>query len=247
MLQKYFSKYKEPFIPLPNLVEIQLNSFNWFTKEGLKELFGEFSPINDYAGKEFVLEFVDYRIEEPKFDEYYAKANNLSFEAPLKLKVRLTKKATKEAKEQEVFLADMPLMTPHGTFIVNGVERVVVSQLARSFGAYFTMNVSRGKKNFGAKIIPNRGAWIEIETDADGVLYARIDRKRKIPATTFLRIFGLKDSKEIEKRFEKVDNGEVSYIKKTLAKDDATNTDEAYIEIHKRIRRLVREEAGKLG
>jgi DNA-directed RNA polymerase subunit beta len=236
MQKKYFSKYKKPFIPLPNLVEIQLNSFDWFLKEGLKELFKEFSPINDYAGKEFILEFLDYSIDEPKYDEYYAKSNNLSYEAPFKIKVRLTKKATKETKEQEVFLADMPLMTNHGTFIVNGVERVVVSQLARSFGVYFTMNVMRGKKLFGAKIIPNRGVWIETETDIDGAIYIRIDRKRKIPVTTFLRIFGLKDSKEIEKKFSKIDNGEISYIKKTLSKDDATNVDEAYVEIYKRIR-----------
>ncbi|MFH0803547.1 MAG: DNA-directed RNA polymerase subunit beta [Candidatus Tagabacteria bacterium] len=236
MQKKYFSKYKDPFIPLPNLVEIQLNSFNWFLREGLKELFKEFSPINDYAGKEFVLEFLDYSIDEPKYDEYHAKANNLSYEAPLKIKVRLTKKETKETKEQEVFLTDMPLMTNHGTFIVNGVERVVVSQLARSFGAYFNMNVARGKKLFGAKIIPNRGAWIEVETDFDGAIYVRIDRKRKIPASTFLRIFGGNDSKEIEKLFSKVDNGEISYIKKTLEKDDATNKDEAFVEIYKRIR-----------
>jgi DNA-directed RNA polymerase subunit beta len=236
MQKKYFSKYKEPFIPLPNLVEIQLNSFQWFLKDGLKELLAEFSPINDYAGKEFILEFLDYSIDEPKYDEYYAKANNLSYEAPLKIKVRLTKKATKEIKEQEVFLADMPLMTSHGTFIVNGVERVVVSQLARSFGVYFTMNVLRGKKLFGAKIIPNRGAWIEMETDLDGAIYIRIDRKRKVPVTALLRILGLEDSKEIEKKFSKIDNGEIAYIKKTLVKDDATNADEAYVEIYKRIR-----------
>ncbi len=236
LVKKFFSKYKEPFIPLPNLVEIQLNSFSWFLKEGLKELFQEFSPINDYAGKEFVLEFTDYSIDEPKFDEYWAKANNLSYETPLKIKVRLTKKESGESKEQEVFLTDMPLMTSHGTFIVNGVERVVVSQLARSFGVYFTMNVLRGRKLFGAKIIPNRGAWIEVETDADGVIYVRIDRKRKIPATTFLRIFGLKDSKEIEKRFEKTDNSEIAYIKRTLEKDDAATVDEAFVEIYKRIR-----------
>jgi len=236
MQKKYFSKYKEPFIALPNLVEMQLNSFSWFLKEGLKELFQEFSPINDYAGKEFFLEFLDYIVEEPKYDEYYAKANNLSYEAPLKIRVRLTKKDTKETKEQEVFLADMPLMTTHGTFIVNGVERVVVSQLARSFGVYFTMNVVRGRKLFGAKIIPNRGAWIEIETDIDNAIYVRIDRKRKIPVTAFLRIFGLKDSKDIEKTFTKTDNGEFNYIKKTLEKDESLNIDEAYVEIYKRIR-----------
>ncbi|PJC69993.1 MAG: DNA-directed RNA polymerase subunit beta [Candidatus Tagabacteria bacterium CG_4_8_14_3_um_filter_41_8] len=236
MHKKYFAKYKEPFIPLPNLVEMQLNSFNWFLKEGLKELFHEFSPINDYAGKEFFLEFLDYSIDEPKYDEYYAKANNLSYEVPLKIRVRLTKKETQETKEQDVFLTDMPLMTEHGTFIVNGVERVVVAQLARSFGVYFTINVLRGRNLFGAKIIPNRGAWIEVETDFDGVMYVRIDRKRKIPVTTFLRVFGLKDSKEIEKNFSKVDNGEINYIKKTFEKDDASTVEEAYVEIYKRIR-----------
>ena len=236
MHKKYFAKYKEPFIPLPNLVEMQLNSFNWFLKEGLKELFHEFSPINDYAGKEFFLEFLDYSIDEPKYDEYYAKANNLSYEVPLKIRVRLTKKETQETKEQDVFLTDMPLMTEHGTFIVNGVERVVVAQLARSFGVYFTINVLRGRNLFGAKIIPNRGAWIEVETDFDGVMYVRIDRKRKIPVTTFLRVFGLKDSKEIEKNFSKIDNGEINYIKKTFEKDDASTVEEAYVEIYKRIR-----------
>ncbi len=199
-------------------------------------MFHEFSPINDYAGKEFFLEFLDYTIDEPKFDEYYAKTNNLSYEVPLKIRVRLTKKETQETKEQDVFLTDMPLMTDHGTFIVNGVERVVVAQLARSFGAYFTMNVLRGRNLFGAKIIPNRGAWIEVETDFDGAMYVRIDRKRKIPVTTFLRIFGLKDPKEIEKIFSKVDNGEISHIKKTFEKDDAATVEEAYVEIYKRIR-----------
>ncbi len=236
MQKKYFAKYKEPFIPLPNLVEIQLNSFRWFLNEGLKELFQEFSPITDYTGKEFNLEFSGFSVEEPKFDEYYAKANNFSFEAPLKVRVKLTKKETGETKEQEVFLTDLPLMTNHGTFIVNGVERVVVSQLARSFGVYFTMNISRGKKLFGAKIIPNRGAWIEVETDIDGAIYARIDRKRKIPVTALLKVFGLADVLEIDKRFSKIDTGELAYIKKTLLKDDTTTRDEAYVQIYKRIR-----------
>jgi DNA-directed RNA polymerase subunit beta len=236
MNKKFFSQYKEPLAPLSNLVEAQLSSFKWLLEEGLKELFKEYSPIKDYTEKDFILEFLDYMIDPPKYDEYYAKAHNLSFEASLKVRVKLINKKTKEVKGQEVFLADLPLMTEHGTFVVNGVERVIVSQLARSFGVYFTMNFVRGRKLFGSKIIPSRGAWIEMETDIDNAIYVRIDRKRKIPVTTFLRIFGFKNSEEIEKRFKKVDNGGISFIKKTLEKDDAATIDEAFVEVFKRIR-----------
>lgn len=234
--KKYFSKYKEPFAEAPHLVDIQLNSFNWFKNEGLKELFKEFSPIKDYSEKEFDLEFVDFSIGEPKCDEYRAKTHSMSYEAPLKVVVCLKNKITKEEKEQEIFLADLPLMTDHGTFITNGVERVIVSQLARSFGVYFTMNVFRRKKNFGAKIIPNRGAWIEIETESDNALYVRIDRKRKVAATAFLRAFGLSTNEEIKKAFSHIKLGDIDYIKNTLEKDESKNSDEAFIEIFKRIR-----------
>ena len=236
MRQKTFSKYKEPAIPYPNLTESQTNSYQWLIKEGLAELFKEFSPIEDYAGKEFTLEFLDYSLGEAKFDEYYAKKNNLSYEAPLKIKVRLTNKSINHAKEQEVFLSDFPVMTSHGSFVINGIERVIVPQLARSYGVYFTATAVSGRRYFGAKIIPARGAWIEFETNPDGAIYVRIDRKRKVGATALLRIFGLKSNDEMKSRFSKVDNGEVEFIAKTLEKDLAKGVEEAYVEIYRRIR-----------
>ena len=188
MEKKYFSEYKTSPMPLPNLVEIQTESYGRFLKEGFRALFDEISPVKDYNETEFNLDFVDYSIDEPKCDEYFAKSHNLSYEAPLRVKIRLTNKRTKEVKEQEIFLADLPLMTAHGTFIINGVERVFVSQLSRSFGVYFTANILRGEKYFGAKIIPSRGAWLEMETELDNAIYVRIDRKRKIPVSVLLKV-----------------------------------------------------------
>ena len=234
--QKFFSKYKELLADVPSLTEIQLQSFDQFKTDGLKQLFKEFSPIKDYTEKEYDLEFVNFNIGEPKCDEYYAKANNMSYEAPLKVDVKLTNKALGETKEQEIFLSDFPLMTDHGTFVINGVERVIVSQLARSFGVYFSMNVFRGKKNFGAKIIPNRGAWIEIETESDNAIYARIDRKRKIAVSALLRAFGFSSDTQIKTAFKHIKPGDIDYIKNTLEKDESKNSDEAFIEIFKRIR-----------
>ncbi len=236
MDKKYFSTYREPLASLPRLAEVQLESFRWFLENGLGELFKEFSPIKDYSGEDLDLEFPEFSIDEPKYDEYQAKALNLSFEAALRVKARLVNKKTGEVKEQEIFLADFPLMTPRGTFIVNGVERVVVSQLARSFGVYFTANFLRGKNYFGAKIIPARGAWIEIETDLDNAIWARIDRKRKLPITMLLKVFGLFRPEEISEKFSKADSGEVSHIKKTLEKDGTQSADEATVEIYKRLR-----------
>ena len=236
MQQKFFSKYKEPLIETPNLTEAQINSFNWLKSVGLKELFAEFSPIQDYAGKEFTLEFLDFSIGEPKYDEYYAKKNNLSYEASLKIRVRLTYKELGTSKEQEIFLSDFPVMTGHGTFVVSGIERVIVPQLARSFGVYFNAVTTNGKKYFGAKIIPSRGAWIEFETSPDGAIYARIDRKRKISATSIIRIFGAKTDEEIKSHFDSVDNGEVPYIQKTLERDNAKNVESSYIEVYRRVR-----------
>ncbi len=236
MRQKTFSRYKEPGIPYPNLTETQLDSYKWLIKEGLGELFKEFSPIEDYAGKEFTLEFLDYSVGEAKFDEYYAKKNNLSYEAPLKIRVRLTNKSIKHGKEQEVFLADFPVMTSHGSFVINGIERVIVPQLARSYGVYFTATITNGRKYFGAKIIPARGAWIEFETNPDGAIYARIDRKRKIAVTSLLRMFGVESADKMKSLFSKVDKGEVEFISKTLEKDLAKGTEESYIEIYRRIR-----------
>jgi len=234
--KKYFAAYKEPSVEFPNLVEVQLDSFKWLMEDGLKEIFKEFSPIYDYAEKEFILEFKGFSLGEPKYDEHYSKLNNLTYEAPLKIKAKLTNKELDQIKEQEIFLTDFPLMTGHGTFIINGVERVVVPQLARSFGVFFTVNIIKGKQYFGAKIIPGRGAWIEIETEPDGVIYARVDRQRKVPVTSFLRVFGAESAEEMEDAFGKIDNGETPFIKRTLEKDPAKTLEEACIEIYSRLR-----------
>ena len=234
--KKHFSRFQQGLTPLPNLVAVQLDSFKWFLDVGLREVFKEFSPIKDYVEEDLEINFVDYVIEEPKSNEYQAKANNLSFEAPVRVRVRLTNKKTKEVKEQEVFLADLPLMTPRGTFIVNGVERVIVTQLVRSFGVYFRANILRGRKYFGAKIIPSRGAWIEIETGLDDALYVRIDRKRKFPVTALLRTFGLESNEAIIKSFSAFGEDVITYVQNTLAKDSTTNASEAFLEIYKRIR-----------
>lgn len=236
MEKKYFSSYKPPLVPFPPLASPQLDSFKSFLSKGLRELFEEFSPVEDYTGKELALEFADFYFDEPKCDEYHAKTHNLSYEAPFRVKVRLTNKRTKEIKEQEIFLTDMPLMTPRGTFIVNGVERVVVSLLARSFGLYFTAEVYGARKLFGAKIIPSRGAWLELATESDGAIYVRIDRKRKIAVSTLLRMLGMHGDDEIKKAFSLVDNGSEPYILRTLEKDLTHNSDEAFIEIYKRLR-----------
>ncbi|MBI2025065.1 MAG: DNA-directed RNA polymerase subunit beta [Candidatus Harrisonbacteria bacterium] len=233
---KIFSSHPGALTAQPNLVEIQTRSFEWFLKTGLKELFDENFPMKDYAGKDLELKFVNYYFDEPKYDETYAKNKDLTFEAPLRAKLKLIDHKTKETKEQEVYFGDFPVMTPRGTFIINGVERVVTPQLIRSSGAYFTAVFYRGKKFFGAKIIPNRGAWLEIETDSDGVIGVKIDRRRKAPITEILRIFGLSENQDILKTFSDIDRGEIKYIATTLKKDSAKNKDESYIEIYKRIR-----------
>ena len=232
---KYFSRYRPPFEELPDLSEIQLNSYHRFLKVGMKELFTEVSPVTSLS-KDLLLEFGEYYLDEPKFTEVHAKEHNLSYEAALRIRSRLTNKKTGEVKEQEIYLGDFPLMTPRGTFIMNGVERVIVSQLIRSSGVYFTAHQVRGWRYYGAKIIPNRGAWLEFETDLDGSIHVRIDRKRKVAATTLLRAFGLVADADILKRFEDIDTAEPNFIQKTIARDAAKTQDEAYIEIYKRIR-----------
>ena len=237
MENKYFSRYKQSLVELPDLAKIQLDSYKWFFNKGLRELFDEVFPIKeDFGGGDLILELVKFYLDEPKYKESQARASNLSYEAPLRLHARLTNQKTKEKKEQEIYLGDFPLMTPRGTFIVNGVERVVVSQLVRSSGVYFTNYIARGRKYFGAKIIPNRGAWLEFETDLDGSINVKIDRKRKIPATALLRIFGVDGNEAILNSLAAIDNGEISYTKKTLERDPSTKQDEAFIEIYKRIR-----------
>ena len=236
MTKKSFAKLKDSVLPLPNLVKMHTDSYQWLVTEGLSELFKEFSPISDYSQKKFTLEFSGFTLEETKHDEFSARAKNITLDAQLKVRLKLTNKEINQTKEQEVFFADFPVMTNRGTFIINGVERVVVPQLARSFGVQFNVNLIKGKKYFSSKIIPSRGIWIEIETEADGVIYARIDNKRKIPISSILRIFGLKSDAEIEKAFSGIDVGQVPFIKKTLEKDLAKTKEASYVELYKRLR-----------
>ena len=233
--KKIFSRFKEPLLALPDLVEVQTSSYEWLIKEGLKELFREFSPISDYSGKKFALEFLDFTLDEPKYDEYYAKEQKLTYETPLRIKVKLTNKALNIEKEQELFLLDFPLQTAHGTFIINGVERVIVPQLARSFGIMFTSNYLKGRKYFGAKIIPARGAWIEIEMEQDDCIYVRVDKKRKFPATSLLRAFSDLNDEQILGAFDK-DATAVPYIKNTFAKDSAKSKSDSLVEVYSKLR-----------
>lgn len=233
--KKYFSKYKKPLIPFPNLIQDQLNSFNWFIEEGIKEVFKEFSPINDYYEKKFQLDFVSFNLSQPKHDEEFSKINKLTYEGTLTARVKLLNKTLGTTKEQEIFMADVPLMTSHGTFIINGVERVIVPQLSRSYGVFFTESEIKNKRYFGAKIIPARGVWIEIESDTDGAIYVRIDKKRKFAITSLLRTLGLTTEEEILKAFKGDDNS-IEVIKSTLEKDVSKNKGDSFIEIYKRLR-----------
>jgi len=225
---------------LPDLIEIQKNSYNWFLKEGLVDLFDEISPITDFIGRDLELYFEDYYLDEPKFNEAESKAKNITYEAPLRVNAKLVNKRTGQVTTQEVFLGDFPLMTKNGTFIINGIERVVVSQLIRSAGVIFSSEFLKGKKYYGAKIIPNRGAWLEIETDANKVIWVRIDRKRKVAVTSLLRAFGYNSDEEIKALFKDTDyptrDNEAGYIDATIAKDVAKNEAEGLKEIYKRIR-----------
>ena len=202
---RYYFTQRHEVVDLPNLIEVQTNSYNWFLKEGLKELFDEINPIKDFIGRDLELYFTDYTLDEPKFDEVVAKERNATYEAALRAMVKLVNKRTGEAKEQEIYLADFPLMTDRGTFIINGIERVVVSQLIRSAGVFFTSEYVLGKRYYGAKIIPNRGAWLEVETGQNGILTVKIDRKRKVPITSLLRAFGYSIDSEIKDLFKDVD------------------------------------------
>ncbi len=235
--KKYFARYKKPLVPFPNLIQDQLASFNWLIESGLKEVFKEFSPINDYSEKKFQLDFTSFVLGEPKFDEEYTKINKLTYEGQLKARVKLLNKSIGTSKEQEIFLADVPLMTKHGTFIINGVERVIVGQLTRSFGVFFTEQELKGKRYFGAKIIPSRGVWIEVESDPDGAIYVRIDKKRKFSIASLLRVLGLDTDETLTKTFGKDMSEELSKaLKISLEKDPAKTLSDSYIEIYKRLR-----------
>lgn len=225
---KRFSLYRDALVQQPDLALVQKESYEWFKKEGLTELFKEFSPIVDYSDKQLELSFLDYYFDEPKYTEEEARFKGITYEAPLRVNVRLVNKHTKKKKEQEVYLGDFPIMTDRGTFVINGVERVVISQLIRSPGVYFRANVYRGKRLFGAKLIPNRGAWVEFETDPDGSISVKIDRNRKVPATVLLKVFGMKPDRILD------EFGEA--IRPTLKKDTTETADDAYIEVYTRIR-----------
>ncbi|MBI5405052.1 MAG: DNA-directed RNA polymerase subunit beta, partial [Candidatus Kerfeldbacteria bacterium] len=234
--RKFFTKLQDA-IPLPDLIEIQKRSYDWFFREGLRELFEEISPVKDFIGRDLELYFLGYYLDEPKFDEVTAKARNVTYESPLRVSTRLVNKKTGEIKEQEIYLGEFPLMTDRGTFVVNGIERVVVSQLIRSAGVFFTAESNRGRLWYGAKIIPNRGAWLELETDANNVISVKIDRKRKVPITALLRAFGFSTDQEIRELFQGYDNHPTNrYIEATLAKDSSKNEPEGLIEVYKRIR-----------
>lgn len=221
---------------LPNLIEIQSKSYEWFVKKGFQELIEEISSISDYTGKNLELKFLSYYLDEPKYEEKTAKEKNISFESSIKVRVKLINKHTQKEIEQEIYLGEFPIMTKRGTFIINGVERVVVSQLMRSPGVFFTMRQFKGRKLFGAKIIPSRGAWLEFETDSNNLVSVKIDRKRKVPVTALIRAFGYSSNKEIEDLFSDIDTGEIRYIKETLSKDISKNRGEGYKEVYKRIR-----------
>lgn len=232
--KRIFLQQNKELLDLPNLIKIQTDAYNWFVDEGLQELFAELSPIDDFTGKKYALSFKDYRFEKPKFTKAQTKDKNISYEASLKVNAELLNKETGEIKTQEIFMGDYPIMTDRGTFIINGVERVVVSQLVRSPGVFFTKD--SGANYFGAKIIPSRGAWLELETGQNGVMSVKIDRKRKIAVTALLRAFGYGSDKELKELFADVDNGEIKFIDETIAKDPSSSTAEALMEVYRRIR-----------
>jgi DNA-directed RNA polymerase subunit beta len=223
--------------PLPNLIEVQTKSYQWLLNDGIRELLDEISPIEDFTGKNLVLEFKDFSFEAPKLSAIEALDKNMSFRSQLKVRAVLTNRQTGEVKENDVFLGEFPMMTKTGTFIINGVERAVVSQIVRSYGVLFTSELSADKQLFGAKLIPSRGAWLEFETSSRNVISVKVDRKRRIPVTTLLRALGYGETEEIRKLFTDVDGvGENSYIEATLDKDPAENQEEGYVEVYKRIR-----------
>jgi DNA-directed RNA polymerase subunit beta len=233
---RVFFTQDDTALPLPNLIAHQKDSWREFVETGLSEIFQELNPIEDYTGQKLELRFKEYHFQDPKVSEQDSKENNLTFDAPLHVNVELTNKVTGEVKEQEIYLGDYPWMTDRGTFIINGTERVVVSQLIRSAGVFFTADSNAGRNFYGAKLIPGRGAWLEFETASNGAIYVKIDRRRKLPVTTLLRALGHSKVSEIKTMFEDVDNGDVKYIEATLEKDPARGSNEALIEVYRRLR-----------
>ena len=233
--ERVFFTEGDQALPIPDLTAHQKDSWEDFVKNGLREVFAELNPIDDYTGQKLSLRFKDYYFKEPKESEEQAKYNLATYEAPLHVLVELENKTTGEKKEQDIYFGDYPWMTERATFIINGTERVIVSQLIRSAGVFFSADTIGLKNYYGAKVIPGRGAWLEFETAVNGALYVKIDRRRKIPVTTFLRALGMTKS-EIKKSFEKVDTGEKSYIEATLEKDVTSSQGEALLEVYRRLR-----------
>ena len=228
--RRNFSMIKNS-LELDNLLQIQTESYEWFRTKGIKEVLEEFSPIESFSGS-LTLEFSDYSFDTPRYSIKECKDRQITYAAPLKVQTRLFNNETGEVKEQEIFLGDMPLMTESGTFIINGAERVIVSQLVRSPSVYFSKEIDKnGKPVYASKIIPSHGTWLEYEIDAKEVIYVRIDRTRKVPLTTLLRAFGLSSNDEILEVF-----GDDQYLKNTIEKDSTKNTDEALIEIYEKLR-----------
>ena len=228
--RRNFSMIKNS-LELDNLLQIQKESYQWFTKEGIKEVFEDLFPIESFSGS-LSLEFGEYEFDTPRYSLKECKDRQITYASPLKVQTRLFNNETGEVKEQEIFLGDMPLMTDSGTFIINGAERVIVSQLVRSPSVYYSKELDKnGKPVFASKVIPTRGTWLEYETDAKDVIYVRIDRTRKVPITTLLRAFGLSSDEEILSVFN---NNE--FLKNTIEKDSTKNTDEALIEIYEKLR-----------
>lgn len=233
--ERVFFTEGDQALPIPDLTAHQKDSWNDFVKNGLREVFAELNPIDDYTGQKLSLRFKDYYFKEPKESEKQAKYNLATYEAPLHVLVELENKVTGTKKEQDIYFGDYPWMTERATFIINGTERVIVSQLIRSAGVFFNAETIGLKRYYGAKVIPGRGAWLEFETAANGTINVKIDRRRKIPVTTFLRALGMTKS-EIKKAFEGVDTGEKKYIEITLEKDTTSSQGEALLEVYRRIR-----------
>ena len=223
-------------LPIPDLIAHQKDSWEDFVKSGLREVFNELNPIDDYTGQKLSLRFKDYEFKAPKESEQDAKYNLATYESALHVLVELENKVTGEKKEQDIFFGDYPWMTDRATFVINGTERVIVSQLIRSAGVFFTAENIGGRNYYGAKVIPGRGAWLEFETSPSGAIYVKIDRRRKIPVTTFLRALGISKKSEIKETFKGLDEGEISYIDATLEKDTTAGQSEALIEVYRKLR-----------
>src|SRR5438876_9588008 len=236
--RKSYARIEEK-LPIPNLIELQLDSFSWFTDKGLRELFDEISPIKDFTGKVMELQFLDYEFGDPKYSEEECRTKDMTCSKPLYVNVELHIKETGEIQHQRVYMGDYPWMTDLGTFIINGAERVVVSQLVRSPGVYYaaTEDPASGRTLFSAKVIPNRGAWLEFETNNKDQLCVKVDRKRKIAATTLLRAVGYEENDSISALFSSVDTDpEHPFVANTLDKDLTKTQQEALIEVYKKLR-----------